>query len=259
MTLSVKVGGAWKAVNNIWVRKGGVWKGVSKLSVRTGGAWNLAHDDSSSVPPDVAGGLNAHLNKSSVTGSIPGIGVVTTDNVQAIVDEGLAPYTYAWTKVSGATFNIGSPDNATTNFNININTVDTTLTAIYKCTITDSIGRTKELNVNVSASTGHNLMSAKISPRTANAAIISVGYDENGYATDVGLRFDAVVTGGSGSYTYEWSVVGLTYWFQIDSYHHASWVRCHQSVGITPQAQLKLVVKDSSGQSSSDIITIEQI
>jgi hypothetical protein len=37
--MHVRVGGAWKKVNRIWVRVGGVWKETNNAYVRVGGAW----------------------------------------------------------------------------------------------------------------------------------------------------------------------------------------------------------------------------
>ena len=35
----IKVGGAWKAINNAQVKVSGAWKQVSKIYVKVGGAW----------------------------------------------------------------------------------------------------------------------------------------------------------------------------------------------------------------------------
>ena len=255
MTLSVKVGGAWKTVNNIWVRKGGVWKGVSKLSVRTGGAWKLAHDDSGSVPPDVAGGFNAHLNKSSVSGSVPGIGVVTTDSVTAVVDEGTAPYTYAWSKVSGSTFNIGSPAAATTNFNINTTTPDTTLTAIYKCTVTDNVGRTMDLNINVSASSGHNLMTVKININYNYPDYIGRDEDGDGFIESQYLAARSTVTGAQGSVSYKWTLEpgDCSIMYRNDT---ATVTMYSGYLNETPPQTLTLTVTTSTGQVASDSVQV---
>lgn len=36
---SVRIGGAWKEIDNMWVRIGGAWKEVDSIYTRIGGAW----------------------------------------------------------------------------------------------------------------------------------------------------------------------------------------------------------------------------
>jgi hypothetical protein len=67
---------------------------------------------------------------------------VTTDVAYATPSGGVAPYTYAWTKVSGDTINIINPTNSWTQFQATYLDLPETRTATFRVTATDSAAAT---------------------------------------------------------------------------------------------------------------------
>jgi len=59
--------------------------------------------------------------------------------VTATESGGTGPYTFAWSRVSGAVINIDTPAVASTTFT-GTPGVDGILTGVYKCVVTDSAG-----------------------------------------------------------------------------------------------------------------------
>jgi len=66
---------------------------------------------------------------------------LTTASTTVTPSGGTAPYTYAWTFVSGDSFTITSASAATTTFSATLNE-DEFVSGIYRCTVTDSTGGT---------------------------------------------------------------------------------------------------------------------
>lgn len=94
------------------------------------------------------GSLTATKSPSSAFGS--GQNTITTGSVTITASGGAAPYSYAWTKVSGDTFTIGSASLATTNFSGAPGPYNE-MSAVYKCIVTDANSDSFAMNVNVSA------------------------------------------------------------------------------------------------------------
>lgn len=76
---------------------------------------------------------------------------VTTNSVTATATGGTAPYTYAWTRVSGTTdFDPQTPSAASTRFRIVLD-VGGEAYALFRCTVTDARGRTGTVDVEATA------------------------------------------------------------------------------------------------------------
>jgi len=63
---------------------------------------------------------------------------ITSDNTTVTPTGGVSPYTYAWTKVSGDTLTLSNASAATTNFSKNGISEWEFVSALYRCTVTDS-------------------------------------------------------------------------------------------------------------------------
>lgn len=87
------------------------------------------------------GALSGYANKSSVGGTRLGSGSVTSATVTVTAVGGTGPYTYAWSKVSGAAITATAPTNNVTAFSGTVG-VGETITAIFECEITDSLAAT---------------------------------------------------------------------------------------------------------------------
>lgn len=78
-----------------------------------------------------------------------GFGPLTTNSVTVTPSGGTAPYTYAWSFVSGDTVTINSPTSATTTF-----TGDpvgySVLSSVYRCTVTDNAAADASVTVGIS-------------------------------------------------------------------------------------------------------------
>lgn len=95
------------------------------------------------VPPSAYGGQ-------SINATVP----VTTEIIMATVTGGAAPITYLWELVNdfGNSWTIISPNSASTSFRAEAVPAADSQTAVFKCTATDSRGRTVvSINVNVAA------------------------------------------------------------------------------------------------------------
>jgi hypothetical protein len=80
-------------------------------------------------------------------GYSPGVATVTSGSVVAAPTGGLAPYTYAWTRLSGVG-TINSPALATSSFSASVAESETD-SGEFQVTVTDSAGQTATATANV--------------------------------------------------------------------------------------------------------------
>lgn len=82
-----------------------------------------------------------------VSGDRIGPGSVTSDPATVVASGGTPGYTYAWTRVSGDTsIFCNSPTSATTTWTRSSATVHI-YTAVWKCTVTDSVAATRSITL----------------------------------------------------------------------------------------------------------------
>lgn len=133
------------------------------------------------------------------SGSRTGTGSVTTSAATASATGGAPGYTYAWTYVSGTAFTIDSPTSATTTFTQTV-TAGATINAVYRCTVTDSLGATSSSDVAISAT-------ATVIP----ALSVSISGDPSGTRLGAGSvttgAATAAAAGGTPGYSYFWERV----------------------------------------------------
>ena len=99
----------------------------------------------------VGGGMAVSLSDTNVTGSGTSLGPpfeVTSETTSATVAGGLAPYTYAWAKVTGDDMTITAPTGSTTAFS-STQTPDLILSGVYRCTVTDATMKTASADCTV--------------------------------------------------------------------------------------------------------------
>lgn len=92
--------------------------------------------------------VSVPANVSKTQGSFgPGALALTTNNAVCQATGGLAPYTYLWSQVSGDAMVPTAPAFSSCRFGANVNLGDT-LSAVFKCTVTDANGATTEALAN---------------------------------------------------------------------------------------------------------------
>ena len=107
------------------------------------------HGTSSYVAPSLT------ITPLSVTGDGGGFSAqtVTSDPAFAAVTDGQAPFTYAWTKVSGTTLTVTDPTLSSTSFSAFVE-IDENVSATYRCTVTDGQSNTAFDDVYILLSNG---------------------------------------------------------------------------------------------------------
>ena len=134
MPLKITVGTAEKDAAKGEVTVANAQKRMTRIEAWNGSAWSIvqsfAPPMSLSVTPSVSG-----------TSSSPSGGIITSAAAFASPVGGVGPFSYAWTKVSGDTLTLTTPNNASTNFRASVGPNDNRF-AIYRCTATDSLGTT---------------------------------------------------------------------------------------------------------------------
>jgi len=116
-----------------------LWEVAAELEVEAEGV--VAYESPVAVAP---GSLSIALSaaSSSQSGSTLG-GNLSTPTITSSVTGGYAPYTYAWTKISGSTFGLANGSLASTQVFQSTATGDSaTYTAVYRLTVTDLYGST---------------------------------------------------------------------------------------------------------------------
>lgn len=134
------------------------WDGAAWVDLTVAKRWDgAAWQD---IPGVFGGGagFSATADRATCTGVVfdasspPLFAAVTSDSVTVTPAGGTGPYTYAWTRLSGASsISPTAPTAATTTFSANVPR-DTTVTATFRCTVTDSLAATATVDVNVELS-----------------------------------------------------------------------------------------------------------
>ena len=94
--------------------------------------------------------MTASASPTSVTGSGDGGSTqqVYSDSTTVTPSGGTSPYTYAWSYVSGTTMTVTSGTSATTTFHKSL-IVGASISAIYRCTVTDNASHTATADVSI--------------------------------------------------------------------------------------------------------------
>ena len=101
--------------------------------------------------------LSASASPTTVSGfdtvTAPSSSTATTPSTTVTPSGGIVPYTYAWAFVSGSAATVNSATSATTTFSRTV-FIDNPgqqifRTGVYRCTVTDFVGRTATADVTV--------------------------------------------------------------------------------------------------------------
>lgn len=143
---------------NVYVYAPAAWGASANgftLTIVTTGTANWGAGGASSL---VASATPATDMVTKLVGSRPANYLVRSDNISAVATGGTAPYTYAWSQVSGDAMTISTPATAAV---INVSKtlpLNTQATGVFKCVVTDSAAGT----------TTTNLVSVTLSVETLN-------------------------------------------------------------------------------------------
>lgn len=143
MPIKVAVDGEWKEMTSAKIAIDGVWKPVERITVMEDGAWRVVYTATPPLSATISPGFAFGSRSAKITISVP-TGFVTASPVG-----GKAPFSYAWTQISGMTAAIGSPSAATTNFSMRVIPYETEA-AQFRCTVTDADGKTASAIVTAS-------------------------------------------------------------------------------------------------------------
>jgi hypothetical protein len=141
--MRVRTGGAWRPVTSGRVRVNNAWRTLTRAMVYHDGAWR---DGAVFTPP-----LSLALNSGSAFAFTVPPGTAVTDPITATPTGGLGPFTYSWTRIAGSVGTAATPNSATTTFSQFMGASET-VSATFRCTVTDSLGSTATAEVEVTFS-----------------------------------------------------------------------------------------------------------
>lgn len=142
--MRVRISGAWRDVQSGRVRIGGAWKEITGARCYVGDAWK---EIQGFIAP-----LSVTVSPNVVEGN-GFAGTVTTENAAATPSGGRAPYTYAWSYVSGDTnFSATASTSALTAFQITM-AGGSDANSDWRVTVTDALGATATDTVTIAART----------------------------------------------------------------------------------------------------------
>lgn len=143
--------------------------------------------------------LAASLSSSTLTATLTGSGSLATSTITATPTGGTGPYTYLWSKVSGATVTPSSTTTAAITFSAT-GTAPQTISAVWQCVVTDSTTSTANAgNVSISLVYSAPALSASLSASSTYGALTGSG------TVVTSPTITCNVSGGVSPYTYLWT------------------------------------------------------
>jgi len=92
--------------------------------------------------------LRVEVAPGDMYSSRSGPGSLTSSGDTGSAVDGMPPYTYAWSYVSGSSYTINSPASATTTFTTTLSAAQFE-SGVYRCTATDADGATASADVTI--------------------------------------------------------------------------------------------------------------
>lgn len=137
--IPINVAGTWVGAIPS-VRVAGVWQPATEAYARVAGVWEQFYAAGSS--------LTFSVFPSDVYASRVGAGSLTSGASSGTATGGTAPYSYAWTYVSGDSYTINSPTSSSTTFRT-ILIANEPKIGVYRLTVTDAAAATVSADVTV--------------------------------------------------------------------------------------------------------------
>lgn len=142
MSIKVKEGGVLRTITGMKIKAGGIVRTIKTVKVMVGGVLETV----ATFVPAIT--LNISPDLASGVSSSPSGGTIHSNYVTATPSGGAGPYTYAWTRIFGTELVLSGPASATTRFSLNVIASDS-VSATYRCTVTDAFGQTAQDTVSV--------------------------------------------------------------------------------------------------------------
>lgn len=216
-TIKRRLGGAWVTPAAAWRRASGVWVKVWP----TGPSLTLT---ASNVTGNSGSGTNSPIGKPTVT-----------------VTNGAAPYTYNTTFVSGTTLGITDPTVSPPAFYRPGNPGDSTVSAVYKITVTDALSASTEVQFTVT-----DQRVAPVAPTVKIVARDVSGSSSAGTNNEVFALPDIDVSGGTPPYDIHVSGGSTSI-----KYTNGAFYRVGNPGPITATARFNTFAVDGAGNSSA--------
>lgn len=132
----IKVGGAWKSIDNASVKVGGAWKQVDNIYIKVAGAWKSVWSNT----------LTLSITDSTPSGSDSGFSptgfVQSNSTTVSVTAGGTGSYTYSWaqtgTPADSGPYTATNPTGASTAFSDTVAAADVTKDEQWTCTVTDT-------------------------------------------------------------------------------------------------------------------------
>jgi hypothetical protein len=130
--------GAWRNIPAGSVFRGGQWRRLTRAVAFINNQWRQVV---TFTPP-----LTVSITPGGVAAQITGAGTAVTNTATAIPAGGVAPFSYSWSRISGASAFIASPGSSATTFvrELTANEFEST---VFQCLVTDGTGATATATV----------------------------------------------------------------------------------------------------------------
>jgi hypothetical protein len=196
--------------------------------------------------------LNASASPSSLT-TTGSASSITTASTTVTPTGGTAPYTYGWVRNSGSTaISANSASAATTTFTGTGLASGATVSAVFRCTVTDNVAATKTVDVNVSITRAS--MTASASPTSL--------YQSTTFASGTTSSTTVTPSGGTAPYTYAWALLtGDTLTVNSPTAATTTFTATGLTSGQSKSATYRCTVTDSAALTATvDVsITVERL
>jgi hypothetical protein len=187
-----------------------------------------------------------NLNPSTLQLNGTGDGVVTR-SVTATAAGGVAPYTYAWTRLTGSRVSITGASSATPSFSVNLGWGEN-LSESYRVTMTDAAGNAVTRDLPITATTP-----VQLQVETSPAGILQANRNNPG---TVSTPVKANVSGGTAPYTYQWTrLSGSRYSFNAAA-GYANTFTATVGWGESFSETFRVTVRDANQRSVSRDFTV---
>lgn len=152
--IRAEFGGGYPIALSQYYRGGGLVPNTgTNAAVPTSGAISVSNFYGAANYTPMSLGKSGDAYGSNFTTVAGGNVSVTTDSVTISVSNGLGPFSYSWSYLSGASAGVGSPSSATTTFSRTaaapVVDGENVVTGYYRCTVTDATSATATIDVYV--------------------------------------------------------------------------------------------------------------